>query len=415
LNINNHKDAFDHNGYKIQIVVSPNDCAVCHSVEHEQYKKNIMSHARGNLINNTLYLDLMKSINGKMGFQGARISITDQNKATDEEACLYCHGTEVKATRIQKKETAFGEMDFPVLEGWPNQGVGRVNPDGTKGACSACHARHAFSIQMARKPYTCAECHIGPDVPAYKVYEGSKHGNIYSTHKKDWNFDAVPWTVGKDFTAPTCAACHASLLVDNAGAIVLERSHAFADRIPWRIFGLIYAHPHPESPDLSIIVNKAGIPLPTELTGEPVKKFLIDAREQHTRKQELQKSCLTCHSSQWVENHWVRFENTLQTTNDATRAGTQIMSAIWKKGFAQGLPQKQSIFDEAVERKWSNLFLYYGNTIRFASAMAGGGDYGVFANGRYSLSGEILNLEDWLTTQTQINNQSKSKKDAHQE
>jgi hydroxylamine dehydrogenase len=57
--------------------------------------------------------------------------------------------------------------------------VGRVNLDGSRGACSACHTRHRFSIEMARKPYTCKECHVGPDVPAFKVYSASKHGNIF--------------------------------------------------------------------------------------------------------------------------------------------------------------------------------------------------------------------------------------------
>jgi len=28
---------------------------------------------------------------------------------------------------------------------WPNTGIGRVNPDGSAGSCSACHTRHRFS------------------------------------------------------------------------------------------------------------------------------------------------------------------------------------------------------------------------------------------------------------------------------
>ncbi len=88
-------------------------------------------------------------------------------------------------------------MNFPVIDGWPNQGVGRVDLDGTRGSCSACHTRHTFSIEIARKPYTCKECHVGPDVPVYKVYSASKHGNIYHSKKQDWDFSAVPWTVGR--------------------------------------------------------------------------------------------------------------------------------------------------------------------------------------------------------------------------
>lgn len=50
----------------------------------------------------------------------------------------------------------------------------------------------------------------------------------------------------------------------------------------------------------------------------------------------------------------------------------------------------------------SSLWLCYANTIRFASAMAGGGDYGVFANGRYIMSGALMELKDWLDGRLQM-------------
>jgi hypothetical protein len=53
-------------------------------------------------------------------------------------------------------------------------------------------------------------------------------------------------------------------------------------------------------------------------------------------------------------------------------------------------------FDEFIEKKWSDLWLLYANTIRFASAMAGGGDYGVFAQGRYYMSRSVQELHDYL-------------------
>ena len=42
---------------------------------------------------------------------------------------------------------------------------------------------------------------------------------------------------------------------------------------------MIYAHPQPKSPDTTIIKNRAGLPLPTELSGEPVAGYLIDEKE----------------------------------------------------------------------------------------------------------------------------------------
>ena len=311
------------------------------------------------------------------------------------DSCLYCHGTEVKVKGVKVRETPMGEMGFPVLTGWPNQGVGRINPDGSKGSCAACHTRHQFSIEMARKPHTCSECHKGPDVPAYGVYEVSKHGNIYSSLGKEWDFKAVPWTLGKDFTAPTCAACHVSLIVSPDKEVILERTHQMNDRLPWRIMGLIYAHAHPKSPDTTIIRNKAGLPLPTELTGEPVSSFLIDAKEQEARRAAMQKVCLSCHSENWVKGQFIRFENTIKTTNEMTLAATKILLTAWEKGAAKGLAQKDSIFNEAIEKRWVEQWLFFANSTRYASAMAGA-DYGVFASGRWYLSKNIQEMLDWL-------------------
>ena len=50
-----HKDTFDHNGFKVHVVVTPRDCATCHPVEMTQYDKNLMSHALNNLRGNPLY------------------------------------------------------------------------------------------------------------------------------------------------------------------------------------------------------------------------------------------------------------------------------------------------------------------------------------------------------------------------
>jgi hypothetical protein len=60
-------------------------------------------------------------------------------------------------------------------------------------------------------------------------------------------------------------------------------------------------------------------------------------------------------------------------------------------------------FDEAIEKKWTDIWLFHANSIRFSAAMAGGGDYGVFANGRYHLSKRILELNDWLRLRTNVN------------
>ena len=288
-----HADAFNHNEVDIHVVVTPDDCATCHGQERSQYAENIMAHAWKNLAENTVYQDLQRTILGKTAFAAGKITFTPADAMTRADTCFYCHGTRLEVTGSETRETDAGDLEFPVIAGWPNQGVGRINPDGSAGACSACHTRHRFSIEMARKPYTCKECHVGPDVPAFKVYTASKHGNIFSSMHSDWDFTSVPWIIGEDFTAPTCAACHISLLVNTDGEVVNERTHRMSDRLAWRIFGLIYAHPQPKSPDTSVIRNKDGLALPTDFAGGLADTFLIDKAEQSARRDRMGQTCKT--------------------------------------------------------------------------------------------------------------------------
>lgn len=398
-----HKDTFEHNGFRVHIVVTPSDCRTCHPEEEAQYGQNLMSHAYANLNDNPVYHGLADEVNGAYRRDAGKLEVAPPGDATNADSCYYCHGTKIGVEGMKSRDTVMGEMEFPVLAGWPNQGVGRINPDGSKGSCAACHTRHEFSIKMARSPATCSECHKGPDVPAYPVYEVSKHGNIYSALRDKWDFTAVPWRAGTDFTAPTCAACHASLLVAGDGdrrKVVAERSHRMNDRLAWRIFGLPYAHPHPASPDTTVIRNKAGLPLPVELTGEPAASFLIDAKEQHERNARMKKVCSACHAGSWVEGFFARLDDTIRTTNEATLAATKILGEAWDKGAAKGLAQKDGIFNEPIERMWVEQWLFYANSVRFASAMCGA-DYGVFQNGRWYLSKNLRAMHEWLDRELQ--------------
>lgn len=397
-----HTDSFEHNGYRINVVVSPDDCATCHSAEVAQYGKNIMSHAYGNLVDNSLYRDMMGAVNNNYHHSGKDLVKGETDSRTEYESCLYCHGTKVEVKELVTRETDFGDLEFPVLEGWPNQGVGRLNPDGSRGACTSCHSRHDFSIEMARQPYTCSECHKGPDVPAYKVYEVSKHGNIYKSSGKGFNFDNVPWMIGRDFTAPTCATCHASLLVASDRSVVAERTHQFNDRLSWRLFGVPYAHPHPVHADLKEVKNSLGLPLAVEMDGTPVAAYVIDKGEQQARNERMQAVCTSCHSTNWVEEHFKRLDNTIARTNALTHEATKIMTNIWEGGYARGLPQGDNLFDEESERIWTSIWLFYANSTRFTSAMAGGGDYGVFADGRFQTTEQVYRLHEYLKLHQQL-------------
>ena len=380
-----HSDNFEHFDYDINIVVSPNDCSTCHEAEVEEYSHSKKAHAVDILRKNPVYSTLVAE--SLTAHHGARV---------EGETCYGCHGTEVKVLGMKKIYTKDDdEVDVPNLSGWPNQGVGRINPDGSKGSCTSCHPRHSFSIEVARKPYTCAECHLEPDVPAYNVYKESKHGNMYMSLGSKWNWNDVPWVVGQDFKTPTCAGCHNSLIVDTEGEVIAERTHDFGSRLWTRLFGLIYSHPQPKDGRTWLLKNKDGLPMPTAFTGELAETGLINEDEQTARKSKMTGICQSCHSTSWVEGHFVQMDEQNKATDDMVLKATQHLQKAWDAGLADA----ENPFDEHIERLWIEQWLFYANSARYGSAMSGA-DYATFKNGWWEMTKTIATMEDWLKIHT---------------
>lgn len=392
LNPKAHKDNFDHFGFRINVIVSPNDCKTCHPVEVSQYSGSKKAHAIKNLMGNPVYHTLVDSIDGIKKVEKGKLTQDKPSDKTLNETCLGCHGTKIEVKGMKKVLTELGEIEVPALTNWPNQGVGRENPDGSLGACTACHPRHGFSIEVARKPYTCGQCHLDPDVPAYNVYKESKHGNIYDSKHREWNFGNVPWTAGKDFKTPTCATCHNSLLISPDGDVIAERTHDFGSRLWVRLFGLIYSHPQPKSGDTTIIKNKDGLPLPTTFTGEFASEYLIDGKEQDKRLSLMKGICNSCHSSDWINGHLTKLENTIKETNEMTFSATKLMTEAWEKG----IEDQSNPFDESIEKMWIRQWLFYSSSIRYASAMTGAPDYASFKLGWWELSDNLQKMRDMI-------------------
>ena len=78
-----------------------------------------------------------------------------------------------------------GGENKPVIDPdtWPNSGIGRLNPDGSRGTCHACHSRHAFEAKLSRSPENCGKCHMGPDHPQIEIYNESKHGIAFHANR----------------------------------------------------------------------------------------------------------------------------------------------------------------------------------------------------------------------------------------
>lgn len=397
LNADKHKDNFSHMGYKINIIVSPNDCATCHPIEAKEFSGSIKAHAYGNLKKNPVYHALVETVISKKEVKEGKVIQLNSSSFTEMETCFSCHGTKIEVDGVKKVDTRAGQLTIPNLKNWPNQGIGRINPDESMGACTACHPRHSFSIEIARKPDTCGQCHLEPDVPAYNVYKESSHGKIYESKSMEWDFKAVPWKVGKDFQAPTCATCHNSLVATPDGkTVVAARSHNFGSRLWVRLFGLIYSHPHPKQGDTSVIKNKDGLPLPTTFTGEVAAEGLIDRDEQIKRQKIMNGVCNTCHSSSWIGKHFEKLDNTIKEVDSMTLASTMLLLEAWKYNLAEGLPHGKNPFDESIEQKWIRQWLFYGNSIKYASAMTGAPDYTSFKNGWWYLTENLQQMKSWI-------------------
>jgi cytochrome c553 len=102
-------------------------------------------HAKGGRILGSLDNVLAEVVEGNSAF--VTPGFPEGVSAAAVNGCWQCHGSQVKVLKD-------GQLD-PAT--WPNTGIGRINPDGSEGSCTACHSRHAFSAEQARHPDNCGK------------------------------------------------------------------------------------------------------------------------------------------------------------------------------------------------------------------------------------------------------------------
>jgi hydroxylamine dehydrogenase len=209
---------FDHNGYRVTAVVGPSYCEGCHPQETQEFKDSLHDEAG-------LFSLASFAIKGERIVEGNVVKGQTGNykanfsRESAEAGCLDCHGTVIEVA------------EDGTLLNWPNMGIGRFNPDGSVGSCAACHTRHTFSVEQARKPETCGNCHLGPDHPQREIYEESKHGNLVAANGEHYNWSAPGDEWGPDdIGAPTCATCHMSGF---GGATKV--THNVSARLKWEL------------------------------------------------------------------------------------------------------------------------------------------------------------------------------------
>ncbi len=333
------KDAFDHHGALISVIVTPKDCARCHQQEVQEFSRS--HHAKAG--------DILASADNVLGeVLGGAAAVT--------VGCEQCHGSKIE----------IDEQGKPAA-GWPNTGIGRINPDDTLGSCTACHARHGFSKAQARQPEACGKCHLGPDHPQLEVYNESKHGVIFHAKKEEMNLESEKWVAGIDYSvAPTCATCHTS------AAPGISVTHDVGERVSWDLraaisskknmvrldngkeYDVVEGQPLPKVGDKPEDPKAGGATVTEVLTWED-------------RRGNMQTVCKACHSNSYIDSHYKNLDDFVALYNDKfAKPISAIMGELSKNGVTT-----PTAFDDWIEWLWWEIWHHEGRRARTGAAMSG--------------------------------------------
>jgi len=305
--------AFKHEGATIVTAVTPAACAPCHGDIVDEFQRS--HHASAAKFIGSLDNVLGEVVEGRLAAVNG---------------CWQCHGSTLAFLKNADGSVQKSAIGAPVLDPstWPNTGIGRVNPDGTRGTCSACHSRHVFSKAMARQPEVCGKCHLGPDHPQAEIYAESKHGIAFRTQISQMNLNAPTWVVGRDYTAaPTCATCHMSATTK------LPVTHDVGARISWTL--------------------------------RPVVSRKLENWEK--KRADMKQVCTTCHGGAFIASFYKSYDDTVDLWNTKFAQPAQsVMNALRDAGKLTATP-----FDEEIEWTFYHLWHHEGRRARMGAAMQG--------------------------------------------
>jgi hypothetical protein len=306
-------DGFLHEGKRIATIATPKDCAQCHVDIAAEFEHSHHSKAA----------DFIGSLDNFLGevVEGPLAAVN---------GCWQCHGSTVAFEKDAQGEILRDKTGKPRIDPrtWPNTGIGRVNLDGSRGTCGACHSRHRFSKKMARQPEVCGKCHMGPDHPQIEIFEESKHGIAFRTLIDEMNLDADKWVLGEDYSAaPTCSTCHMSATPNQ------PVTHDVGARISWTL--------------------------------RPVVSKKLENWE--AKREAMKDTCRQCHTPDFVDAFYTTFDDTIEMWNEKfAKPAQRVMSALRERGKLTKTP-----FDEELEWTFFRLWHHEGRRARMGVSMQG--------------------------------------------
>lgn len=317
--------AVEHEG--TYVLPSPTSamCARCHSVEVSQFNQSrhglpaYIAYAGTEPLDETLLAQYESIPEGQFAPDKMRATLHAlEGEAVTRFACETCHN------------------------------VGKPAADGSVGQCQKCHLRHEYSLEQARKPETCNQCHIGPDHPQWEIYFESPHGIAYSTMGDDWNWLADPGTLDvTDFPAPTCATCHFS------GFGGASTTHDAGDRLTWYLFS-------------------------------PISERRPTYQDNAVRMQTV---CQECHNTEFIQTFYTDADKAVEQVNAWVKESDAIMAELKEKGLVTTDP-----FDQPIDFTYYELWHHWGRTTKFGTWMQGP-DYTQW-HGAYEVLSDLAELRE---------------------
>ncbi len=371
-------DAYSHYGETIATVVTPRDCSRCHGHEAEEFWAS--HHAKAGNILHSLDNFLAETVEGSRepfnphSPTPGRAFDKVNGMASAFTGCQQCHGSKVAllgndGETITMDDLEPDENGFPTNQdavsrisknqdgrpllysgSWPNTGIGRINLDGSRGSCSACHSRHDFSPRRARQPENCGKCHLGPDHPQKEIYEESKHGVAYRDLREEMNLDATEWILGKDYSqAPTCATCHMSGNLRNGGKV----THDPGERISW-------TNRPPVSLAMDTDINHAVVK-----ETDPEKRRALIHDSWQDKRGRMKEVCSHCHTPETTNGFYAQYDDFVLLYNEKfAKPGQKIMKSLLDAGL-----RTSRDFDEEIEWTWFYLWHHEGRRARHGASM----------------------------------------------
>jgi hypothetical protein len=320
--LNPGQERFDHRGFVLAKNLTSANCAKCHATQYRQFLRS--RHAA----------PAWGAVLGPQGFTSEQIAFSEQ----------YHPGG------VNRKANAIATLEGPTaITGGCQKchAVGRPNPDGSIGTCTNCHARHAASLELARLPETCGQCHMGPDHSQIEIYHESKHGVLFNAQRAKMKLDVPAKSLtARDMPVPTCATCHMSGLEGQAV------THDTSERLSWYLFAEISGH----RPNFAMAQNN------------------------------MKEICLKCHTKPRIDTFYAQAEQQIGATNSLISEAKGIVDRMHASGKLTAAP-----LDEPVEFTYFDMWHYDGRTSKHGAFM-GGADF-VQWHGNYELAAKLIELK----------------------